>query len=133
MRHLSKSKGKSKTKNMFKFQTLDVWKKSVDFADIMIAIAEDLSNKYQYSFGDQLRRAGLSVPNNIAEGNGRKSSKESKNFYNISKGSVYECVNILVILNKRKLINWKKFNRESIYKLAEEIAKMLSGLIRSVL
>ncbi len=116
---------------MFKFQTLDVWKKSVDFADIMIAIAEELPNRYQYSFGDQLRRAGLSIPNNIAEGNGRKSLKESKNFYNISKGSDYECVNILVILNKRKLIDWNKFDRESIYKLAEEIAKMLSGLIKS--
>jgi four helix bundle protein len=116
---------------MFKFQTLDVWKKSVDFADLMIAIAEDLPNRYQYSFGDQLRRAGLSVPNNIAEGNGRKSSKESKNFYNISKGSVYECVNILVILNKRKLIDWNKFDRGLIYELGEVVAKMLSGLIRS--
>lgn len=86
---------------------------------------------YQYSFGDQLRRAGLSVPNNIAEGNGRRSKKESSNFYNISKGSVYECVNILVILNNRKLIDWEKFDREVIYKLAEEIAKMLSGLIKS--
>ena len=118
---------------MFKFQTLDVWKKSVEFADLMIAIADELPNRYQYSFGDQLRRAGLSVPNNIAEGNGRKSSKESKNFYNISKGSVYECINILVILNKRKLIDWQKFDREYIYGLAEEIARMLSGLMKSSL
>ncbi len=118
---------------MFKFQTLDVWKKSVDFADIMIAIADELPVRYQYSFGDQLRRAALSVPNNIAEGNGRKTAKESSNFYNISKGSVYECINILVILSKRKLVNWEKFDREYVYKLAEEIAKMLSGLIKSSL
>lgn len=116
---------------MFKFQTLDVWKKSVEFADVMISISDDLPKLYQYSFGDQLRRAGLSVSNNIAEGNGRKSQKESSNFYNISKGSVYECVNILVILNNRKLIDWNRFDREFIYKLAEEIARMLSGLIKS--
>jgi len=95
----------------------------------MIEIADALPQKYQFSFGDQLRRAGLSVPNNIAEGNGRKFKKEASHLYNISKGSLYECINILVILNKRNLINWKKFNREYIYKLAEEIAKMLTGLM----
>lgn len=116
---------------MFKFQTLEVWKKSIEFADLMIRVAENLPQRYQYSFGDQLRRAGLSVSNNIAEGNGRKSKKESNNLYNVSKGSVYECVNILVVLNNRKLIDWEKFNRERIYFLAEEIAKMLSGLMRN--
>ena len=95
---------------MFKFQTLEVWKKSVEFADLMIGIAEDLPQKYQFSFADQLCRAGLSVPNNIAEGNGRKTRRESSNFYNMSKGSVYECVNILVILSKRGLIDWMGFN-----------------------
>jgi four helix bundle protein len=61
---------------MFKFQTLEVWKKSVELTDLMIAIADALPQRYQYSFGDQLRRASLSVPNNIAEGNGRKSKRE---------------------------------------------------------
>ncbi len=115
---------------MFKFQTLEVWKKAVNFADLMISIADSLPQRYQYSFGDQLRRAGLSVPNNIAEGNGRRSRKEAGNLYNISKGSLYECINILVILSKRSLIDWKRFDRGSIYRLAEEIARMLSGLMR---
>lgn len=115
---------------MFKFQTLEVWKKSVEFADLMIGIAEGLPQRYQFSFGDQLCRAGLSVPNNIAEGNGRKTRRESNNFYNMSKGSVYECVNILVILSKRGLVDWKKFDREKIYRLAEDIARMLHGLMK---
>lgn len=114
---------------MFKFQTLKVWSKAVDFADTMIEIADLLPRKYQYSFGDQLRRAGLSGPNNIAEGCGRKTPKESKNFFNISKGSVYECINILVILSKRNLVDWEKFDKEKIYNLAEEISKMLTSLI----
>ncbi|OGC99145.1 hypothetical protein A3B58_03355 [Candidatus Amesbacteria bacterium RIFCSPLOWO2_01_FULL_48_50] len=115
---------------VFRFQTLEVWKKSVEFADLMISIADDLTQRYQYSLGDQLRRAGLSVPNNVAEGNGRRSRREAANFYNISKGSLYECINILVILSKRGLIDWKKFNREEIYRLAEDVARMLSGLMR---
>jgi len=115
---------------MFKFETLDVWKKSIDFANTVIDIADFLPRRYQYSFGDQLRRAGLSVPNNIAEASGRRKGKESKNFFNISKGSIYECISILVILSKRELVNWKKFNKRVIYNQADEISKILSGLIK---
>lgn len=97
---------------------------------MMVDIADSLPQRYQYSFGDQLRRAGLSVSNNIAEATGRRVGNESRNFFNISKGSVYECVNILVILSKRKLINWERLDREEVYHLADEICKMLSGLIK---
>lgn len=115
---------------MFKFQTLTVWQKSLGFADLMIEIADALPQKYQYSFADQLRRASLSLPNNIAEATGRRLGKESKNLFNVAKGSLYECISILVILSRRNLVDWKKFNKKSIYDLADEIAKMLSGLIR---
>jgi len=115
---------------MFKFQTLKVWEKSVEFANLMIDIADLVPRRYQYSFGEQLRRAGLSIPNNVAEATGRRIGNESKNFFNIAKGSVYECINILVILSKRNLIDWSKFDREKIYSLAEEICKMLSSLIK---
>lgn len=82
---------------MFKLETPKVWKKAIEFADIMIEIANSLPQPYQNSFGDQLKKAGLSVPNNIAEESGRRRKKESGNFFNISKGSVYECISILVI------------------------------------
>src|SRR3990167_11165465 len=110
---------------MFKFETLDVWKKSVEFANIMIEISDLLPQRYQFSFGDQLRRAGLSVPNNIADASGRRWGKESVNLFNVAKGSVYECINILIILSKRNLIDWKRFNKKYIYNLADEICKML--------
>jgi four helix bundle protein len=116
---------------MFKFETLDVWKKAVEFTDNMISIADSLPQKYQFSFGEQLRRASLSVPSCIAEGNGRNSKKEANYMYNVAKGSLYECINILVILNKRNLVDWNQFNRKLIYNLAEVIAKMLSGLMKT--
>ncbi len=115
---------------MFKFETLNVWKKSVTFANLMIDVGDGLQQKYQYSFGDQLRRAGLSVSNNIAEGSGRKGKKESNHLYNIAKGSVYECVNIITILDMREMVDWKKYNKKDIYNLAEEISRMLSGLMK---
>lgn len=114
---------------MFKFQTLLVWNKSIEYCDRMIEIADNLPKQYYYTFGSQLIRAGLSIPNNIAEGSGRKSKKESSNFYNISKGSTYETVNIMIVLVKRKLFSKEMFVER--YYEAEEICKMLSGLMKS--
>lgn len=53
---------------MFKFQTLNVWKKAINYVDELMSIADVLPQKYQFSVGEQLRRAALSITNNIAEG-----------------------------------------------------------------
>ncbi|MEM7803260.1 MAG: four helix bundle protein [Chloroflexota bacterium] len=71
-----------------KFERLDVWKRSIDWADEVFDVAQRLPREYQYSLSDQLRRAALSVPTNIAEGVGRDSEKETKYFYRVAKGSV---------------------------------------------
>ena len=114
---------------MFRFQTLEVWKKGVEFANLIIDVAESLPQRYQSSFGDQMRRAGLSVPNNIAEGNGRKTQKEANNLYNVAKGSTYECINMIIILEGRSLLKLEQLVKNRIYQLAEDISKMLHGLV----
>lgn len=113
----------------FGFQNLLVWEKAIRMAVITANIANDFVFKYQSSFGDQLRRAGLSIPNNIAEGNGRKTRRESSNFYNIAKGSVYECVSILEVATRLNLVDWSKHDRNELESLGEEICKMLHSLM----
>lgn len=100
----------------------------MDLAVILVQIADDLPQKYQFSFSDQLRRSGLSIPNNIAEGAGRKSKRDAANFYSISRGSVFESINIVILLELLGVINKDRFNIDLIYKEAEEIVKMLYGL-----
>lgn len=90
---------------MLSFEKLKVWQRSLKLARDLVIIANNLPQKYQYSFSDQLRRAALSIPSNIAEGAGRKSKKDSVNFYSIARGSVYESVNILKLLEELKEIN----------------------------
>ena len=104
---------------MFKFETLEVWKKAISYADELLEIAENLPQGYQFSLSDQLKRAGISVPNNIAEGSGRSSEK----------GSTYETINLLKIALNRKLVSQETYDQ--LYAKAEEIAKMLSGLMSS--
>ena len=115
---------------MFKFQKLEVWKKSIEFGKAGFQIAEKLPQKYQFSFGDQLRRALLSISNNIAEGSGRVTLKEQSNFYNMAKGSVYEVVNILVFISQVGLLNLVEAEKRKVYYLADEMCKMLTGVIR---
>ena len=118
---------------MLYFEKLIVWQRAMDLSVYLVQIADSLPQKYQYSFSDQLRRAALSIPNNIAEGAGRKGKKDSANFYTISKGSAYESINIVILLEKLKLIDEERFNTKKIHEEAEEIVKMLHGLANSSL
>lgn len=113
---------------MLNFERLRVWQKSIEYAHLLVLLADNLPHKYQFSFADQLRRAALSIASNIAEGAGRQSQRDRANFYSIAKGSVYETVNILKLLEKLALVDVRKFKPSEIYINAEEIVKMLYGL-----
>ncbi len=113
----------------FKFERLEVWKMAIDFANAMFDIADALPQRYQFSLGEQLRRAALSIPTNIAEGSGRDRPKESGYFYRISKGSTYECVSLLVMTGKRGHLEREAYQKHRA--TADELAAMLTGLVRA--
>lgn len=114
---------------MLNFEKLLVWQKAIEYAELLVRIADGLPARYQFSFSDQLRRAALSIPSNIAEGAGRKGIRDQANFYSIAKGSVYETVNIIKLIERLNLTG-DKINCSEIYDKAEEICKMLYGLSR---
>jgi four helix bundle protein len=113
---------------MLSFERLMVWKKAIGYAKELVEVADELPKRYQYSFADQLRRAALSVPSNIAEGAGRKGRRDSANFYAIARGSVYETVNILKLLEMLRIEVGVQRDFNDLYSRAEEIVKMLYGL-----
>jgi four helix bundle protein len=114
---------------MFSFEKLEVWKKSVDLCEELLILSDRIGQSDRYSLGEQIRRAAISVSNNIAEGGGRRNKKEKVYFYNIARGSIYEIANLLEICKRRRHLG--KEGHMSFYQKAEEIAKMLSGLIGS--
>lgn len=79
---------------------------------------------------DQLCRAALSIPLNIAEGNGRMHPREKRQYFCTARGSLLECVPIIRLCAAIDYLDKK--NHEELYGLAEEIGKMLSGLIKSI-
>ena len=112
----------------FLFEQLDVYQKSVDFAGKISELPKDFKRGHYYLV-DQLNRASLSIPANIAEGNGRFHKADRSNFFRISRGSAFECIPILEICKRRQLID--KAKNEEFKKDIEDISKMLSGLINS--
>lgn len=110
----------------FMFENLNVYQKAVDFADKIMALTEHFPRGY-YFLTDHLNRAALSIATNIAEGNGRFTKSDRRNFFTIARGSVHECVPLLELAKRRAFISARvctEFRNE-----LETIAKMLSGLI----
>jgi len=113
----------------FRFERFETWKRAIDFADAMFELADGLPQKYQFSLGEQLRRAALSIPTNLAEGSGRDNPKEERYFYEIAKGSVYEVISLLVMIGKRGYLTREAYTAH--YGEADELAAMISGAIKS--
>jgi four helix bundle protein len=70
-----------------RFEDMDVWKKA---SRLSVSIYRELADLKDFGFKDQITRSGLSIPSNIAEGFGRSSDKEKRNFLNYAKGSCAE-------------------------------------------
>jgi len=113
----------------FAFEKLLVYQKAIDFADSICTATSKSPNGY-YFLRDQLNRASLSISANIAEGNGRFTKADRKNFFMIARGSLQECVPLLELAHRRKLISETIHNqfREEL----ETLAKMTSGLIKGL-
>lgn len=113
---------------MFDFENLEVYKKAKSLnKEILLFIKENKSiDPY---IKDQLRRASISSVINIAEGSGKFSKAEKRNFYTISRGSVYECVSLLELIYEDGKITKDSFSH--FYDKYEELSKMLLALINS--
>jgi four helix bundle protein len=113
---------------MFDFEKLSVYLKAKEFnKKIHVLLSE---HNLDRTTNDQLRRASLSIMLNIAEGSGRFTNADKRNFYVIARGSVFECVAILDYLNDLEQIHPEKFRL--FYDDLEELSKMLFGLIKGL-
>ncbi|MGD2093582.1 MAG: four helix bundle protein [Phycisphaerales bacterium] len=113
----------------FMFENLEVYQKAIDFADKISILTEQFPRGY-YFLVNQLNRAALSISTNIAEGNGRFTKADRKNFFIISRGSVQECVPLLELAKRRQFIDEQA--HEKLRDELEILAKMLSGLVKGI-
>lgn len=112
------------------YETLDAWKEAVELATAIYEITATFPKEELFCIVSQLRRGAISISSNIAEGYGRKSLKERKQFLGISLGSLNEVESLLIISNRLKFINDKQF--ELIKAKVELEGRLLGGLLNHI-
>ena len=114
----------------FRFEDLEIWKLAIEVADKLFDIADRLEKEKLFRFTEQLRGAAMSVSNNIAEGSGSDSDKDFAHFLNIARRSIFENVNILIVLNKRGLVIDKELDelKENLDFLSRKITNFKKTL-----
>ena len=108
------------------YRQLPVWQKSVKLASQIYALTRSFPKEEMYGLVSQMRRASVSIPSNIAEGNARRSFKEYAHFLSIAMGSAAELETQMFIAFDLKFIdeqNLTTFNNALV-----EIGKMLYGI-----
>jgi four helix bundle protein len=110
----------------FMFEKLEVYQKAVDLIDQVTLLTEQFPRGYGF-LADQLNRAALSIGTNLAEGNGRFTKADRRNFFTIARGYTQECVPLLELARRRGLIG--DANHTALRGELEVIGKMISGLI----
>ena len=109
------------------YQKLEVWKKSMNLAVQVYSLAKRLPKEETYVLANQMRRAAVSIPSNIAEGQSR-GDKEFVHFLKIAKGSRSELETQLLLCEHLEYLVRKDI--EPALEALEEISKMLSSLIK---
>jgi len=109
---------------MHQFKELLIWKKSRSFCSKIYSITTTFPSEEKFGIINQLRRAAVSIPSNIAEGSSRNSNKDFARFLEIAIGSAYEVETQLLISSDLGFINEE--NTTELINLLEEITKMTS-------
>jgi len=115
----------------FGFEKLEVWQKAVALATTLYSVTKSFPREELFGLTMQLRRAGVSVPANIAEGNSRSSGKEKAHFLQIAYGSLCEIATMLQIAALQGLVSAE--TNEHVRVEISDLCRMLSGLRRASL
>lgn len=88
----------------FRFQDLEIWHLASELAVELYQIAGAMDDRRLYRYAEQLRGAGLSLPNNIAEGSGSVYPKEFQQYLSVTRRSLFEDASMLLVFEKMTLL-----------------------------
>jgi len=119
-----------KSLSLQKYEDLIVWQKAMDLVAEVYKIVKLLPNDELYALSNQMRRAAVSIPSNIAEGQERNTTKDFINYLFIARGSKAELETQLLICVRLRYLNQSQI--ETAQGLLIEIGKMLNAIIQSL-
>ncbi|MCZ6652790.1 MAG: four helix bundle protein [Planctomycetota bacterium] len=112
------------------YKDLIVWQKAFRLCKLVFALASRLPSEDKYGLGHQLRKTSVSIPSNIAEGNGRGTTKDYIRFLWIARGSACELDTQLLLM--REIMHLPECEFTEALSLVDECKKMLFSMIQSL-
>ena len=109
-------------------QKLEAWSKAIELVTDVYRSSEHFPKEERYGLTGQIRRAAVSIPANLAEGAGRRSTKEFAHFLSNSQGSASELETELIIANRLGYLDEATFGR--LIGQLERIGRLITGLVR---
>ncbi|MBC9798145.1 four helix bundle protein [Sinomicrobium weinanense] len=116
---------------MHRFEELKIWQKAMDIAEHCYRVSADFPKEEKYNLTSQIRRSSVSIPSNIAEGAGRNSNGEFKQFLGVTNGSSFELLTQLYLSERLKFSTKERV--QPIIKELLEVCKMNYSLQKSLL
>ena len=113
------------------YQKMIVWQKAMDVTVMVYSLCRKLPNTELYALQNQMKRAAVSIPSNIAEGQSRTSNREFAHYLSMARGSKAELETQLLLCVKLDYLTSTDISKTM--KLLEEISKMLAALIKKKL
>jgi four helix bundle protein len=112
------------------FKELHAWQRAMDFVEQVYRVSATFPAEERYGLTAQIRRSAISVPSNIAEGQGRHGTKDFLYFLSISYGSLCEVQTQLLIAKRLSYLNTP--HESSLTDLSNEVGRLINGLMRSL-
>ena len=112
------------------YRELKVWQKAMDLVEYTYSLIGCLPQNEKYALSDQMRRAVVSIPSNIAEGRGRDTDKEYIYFLVVARGSKFELETQILICERLNYITAEQ--AEKALMMCDEVGKILNSLIHSL-
>ena len=112
------------------YQDLTAWQEAMNLVELIYKLTKDFPREEQYCLITQLRRAAISIPSNIAEGQGRRAEKEFSYFLKIAHGSLRE-VETQILIAKR-LGYLTEDTAQNVAEHSARVGRLITGLINSL-
>jgi four helix bundle protein len=112
------------------YRDLIVWQKAMDLVETIYRTTGAFPREEIYGLTSQIRRAAVSIPSNIAEGNGRHTTRDYVHFLGMAYGSVKEVETQVLIAERLQYIN--SVHSAELVQMTTEIARLISGLVNSL-
>lgn len=112
------------------YRELIVWQKAMDLVELVYRTTDGFPQREIYGLTAQVRRAAISIPSNIAEGQGRYSTRDFLHFLSIARGSLKEVETQVLIAERLGYVDQRM--RSNLLELTTEVSRLISGLASSL-